>query len=74
MSQSNIKSNIQIRMYHIGVIRIQMNEFVSDIIQNIRIAMNEIIAAKIRIGTYLFIEKGQDTRIRLYQLESRLEN
>ena len=61
-------------MYHIGVIRIQMNEFVSDIIQNIRIAMNEIIAAKIRIGTYLFIEKGQDTRIRLYQLESRLEN
>ncbi len=51
-----------------------MNEFVTDIIQNIQIAMNEITWAKIQIGTYVFIEEGRDTQIRLYELESRLES
>ena len=67
-----MKSNIQIHTYNIRVIQIPKNEFVSNIIQNIRIATNKFVAAKIRIGTYLFIEKARDTQICLYELESRL--
>jgi hypothetical protein len=66
-----MKSNIQISIYTIGVIRIPTSEFVSEIIQNIQLALNEIVADNIQICTYLFIGNKQIIPIHLYKMEDK---